>query len=189
MFKCILRVQSTQNDNINTSKAEIERRSHTDTGYKPFNEWQKDKQKAAIKACGLAVSKFPNKQSRINILEYLAATDLPTNPEVVWSRIRTMNLNPSGATSVQQKAYLLLYNMTPPEKRVGLSKPPEPLSAKEAVGPGRELLAKTARYVLWSRMQQDTSLPPVAYRRDKQTLWTSRRQVIHNYHNVSMKNI
>ena len=120
MLSCVFDVACTQDNDINTSKREIALRSQTDVGVKPFNVWPKDKQKAAIKACGLATSKFTNKTARISILGYLASTDLPTDEDVVKSRIQELDINPSGANSPQQKAYLLLYYMTPKALRAGI---------------------------------------------------------------------
>ena len=120
MLSCVFGVACTQDGDINTSKREIALRSQTDVGVKPFDVWPKDKQKAAIKACGLATSKFTNKTARISILGYLASTDLPTDENVVKSRIQELDINPCGANSPQQKAYLLLYYMTPKALRVGI---------------------------------------------------------------------
>lgn len=80
-------------------------------------------------------------------------TDLPTGIAAVWQKIKEMRINASSATSLQQRAYLLLYNMVSPAVRAGMEKPPEPLPAKEIQGPGRDLLSREARFTLWDRMQ------------------------------------
>ena len=78
-------------------------------------------------------------------------TDLPTGIAEVWQKIKEMRINSSNATtsSLQQRAYLLLYNMVSPAVRAGMEKPPEPLPAREIQGPDRDLLSRQVRFTLW----------------------------------------
>ena len=110
-----------QEDIASTSKAEIHRRINCARGKKHFTKWTKNHQNMAIKACGLASSKYTNKSSRNKILEILSKTDLPTGIAEVWQKIKEMRINASNATSLQQRAYLLLYNMVSPAVRAAWS--------------------------------------------------------------------
>ena len=133
----------------------------------------------AIKACGLASSKYTNKSSRNKILEILSMADLPTGIAEVWQKIKEMRINASNATSLQQRAYLLLYNMVSPAVRAGMEKPPEPLPAREIQGPGRDLLSRQARFTLWDCMQKDVARKSCAYYAPAlRDLWIPRRQVL-----------
>jgi hypothetical protein len=162
-----------------TSKAEIHRRINCVRGKKHFTKWTRDHQNLAIKACGLASSKYTNKQSRNKILRILSMADLPTGIAAVWQKIKEMRINASSATSLQQRAYLLLYNMVSPAVRAGMEKPPEPLPAKEIQGPGHDLLSREARFTLWDRMQKDGYRKPCAYYAPAlRDLWIPRRQVL-----------
>ena len=88
-----------------------------------------------------------------------------------------MKINAANATSLQQRAYLLLYNMVTPSVRSEMENPPEPLPSREIRGPGRDLLASEARVMLWNRMQEGPRRPYVYNTDALRNLWIQRRQV------------
>ena len=97
-------VACVQDAMADTSSAEIARRTHTARGRKQYYDWDAKEQKSAIKACGISVGNFgQNKTRRKKILERLSRTDLPTDAGAVWRKIRAMQLDPSGYTSMQQR--------------------------------------------------------------------------------------
>ena len=163
-----------------TSKAEILRRTHTARDSNHFSKWNVKQQKDAIKACGISVSKYyaQNKVRRKLMLERLSYMDLPTDPGAVWRTIQSMQLDPSGCTSRQQRSYLLLYFMTPLEERGGMEKPATPLPVRTVVGPSKDVLAKQARVILWERVHKDVNCKSRCYRKGKvKGLWMARRLV------------
>ena len=162
-----------------TSNAEITRRTHTARDSNNFVKWDAAQQKAAIKACGIGVSKYAhNKTKRVRILKRLSCTELPTHPGAVLRKIKAMNLDPSGCSSRQQRAYLLLYHMTPLADRGEMDAPPTPLPVRTAVGPSKDLLATWARVLLWARVHKDLNRKAACYRKGKvKGLWMARRLV------------
>lgn len=107
--------------------------------------------------------------------------DLPLGIAPVWQKIKEMKINPSNATSQQQKSYLLLYNMVNPSVRDTMKEPPKPLPGREIQCPGRDFLANEARVLVWKRMQEEiekeSRRPHVYEKHALRDLWVPRRQV------------
>ena len=133
-----------------TSRAEITRRVDCARGKRHFTKWTNKELDEAIKACGLACSKFGNKKKKCGIVHHLSITDLPTDMGAVWRKIQTDSINPTGATSPQQRAYLLLCHMA-----VGLTPPKPKEPTRKLIAPSRILLAAEARLQLWDRLHED----------------------------------
>ena len=146
---------------------------HATGVYRHFSRWKANEQKKVIQDCGLASSNYGNKAKRIEIISHLLSVDLPLDPRLVWSAIREQNLPLAGAKNPKQFALLLLEHMA---EGMEISGAPEP--AEVTTGPSAELLADTARCVLFDRIQPDTSVP-WAYRQcdTLRKLWPLRRQV------------
>lgn len=151
----------------------ITRRMNATGVYRHFSRWKADEQKKVIQDCGLASSHYGNKAKRIEIISHLLSVDLPLDPGVVLRTIKEQNLPWARFNNRKQFALLLLQHMA---DGMEITEAPEP--AEATTGPSAELLADTARCVLFDRIQPDTSVP-WAYRQcdTLQNLWPIRREV------------
>ena len=111
-------IVSPQDMSEETSRSIIAQRMQATGVYRHFSTWSAKEQKAAIKDCGLASSKYGNKVKRNEILPHLANNDLPTDPGKVLGTLNSLNICLLGAKNRQQFAYLLLAHMSE-----GLAKP------------------------------------------------------------------
>ena len=150
---------------------EIARRTSCARGKRHFTKWINKELNEAIQACGLASSQFGNKTDKCDIVKHLAITDLPTNMGKVWQKIQADNINPTGASSPQQRAYLLLCHMA-----VGLTPPPPKQPLITVLVPDRALLTAKARVLLWDWLKEP-GVSPSAYRGLGEDLWCMRRRV------------
>lgn len=89
----------------------------------------------------------------------------------VWQKIQADNINPTGASSPQQRAYLLLCHMA-----VGLTPPPPKQPLITVLVPDRALLTAKARVLLWDWLKEP-GVSPSAYRGLGEDLWRMRRRV------------
>ena len=99
-------------ERLTNSKSLIEEWMDPARGNRHFTKWIKDKQRKAIRTCGLSLSNYTNKSKRTEILTHLASTELPINPGAVMSELHRLSINYAGASSRQQFAYVLLREIT-----------------------------------------------------------------------------
>lgn len=151
----------------------LTRRMNATGVYRHFSKWKADEQQQAINDCGLAHSHYGNKSKRNEIISHLLKVDLPLDPGLVLRTIKQRNCPLAGAKNPKQFALRLLEHMA------GLQLTGLPKPAEVATGPSTELLASTARCVLFDRIQPGTSSVPWAYRQcdTLRKLWPLRRQV------------
>ena len=148
---------------------------YSERGYKHFTYWTLEEQKKAVKACGLAHSKWPTKPRCNWILEQLAETPFPIRSRDVMQELERRNI----CTAIPRANHKSLTLLLLQHMAAGMS-PPQVVPEKEIVAPTRKALELEANLSEWNRVRNE-DISPHWYNNpavpERRSLWKLRRHV------------